>query len=48
METMLESLIRYFKTVGRRVVVTDSTVAGVQGRSVEPPTQDASTFPFLP
>jgi hypothetical protein len=49
METLLESLVRYFEIEGRGIVVTDSTaVGGIEKRLLDLTAQDASTFPYLP
>lgn len=49
METLLDSLIRYYEIEGRDTVVTDSTAKpGIESRLLDLTAHDHSTFPYLP
>jgi len=46
METLLDSLIRFYELKGRDTVVANAAAA--PGSVVDPASHDASTFPYLP
>ena len=46
METLLDSLIRFYELKGRDTVVANT--AATPGSVVDPASHDASTFPYLP
>jgi hypothetical protein len=48
METLLDSLIRFYATEIRKPAVVDATAPVVEANAADPAHQDASTFPYLP
>lgn len=49
MDTLLESLIRFYEIEGRGTTVTDSTaVNGAERQLPDLTSRDTSTFPYLP
>ncbi len=46
MDTLLDSLIRFYELKGRDTVVANTTTA--PGSVLDPASHDASTFPYLP
>jgi hypothetical protein len=48
METLLDSLIRFYASEIRKPEVVDATAPAVEAAKADGAHQDSSTFPYLP
>jgi hypothetical protein len=48
METLLDSLIRFYASEIRKPAVVDATAPAVESAPAEVGREDSSTFPYLP